>query len=47
MKRLKTPQQLNEAQENLNIPDVRSSFSYTYDDLKKAFEDGKNMVMVN
>jgi hypothetical protein len=42
MKHLKTPQELNEASENLNISDVMSSF--TLDDLKKAFIDGQNSV---
>lgn len=42
MKHIKTPQQLNEASENLNISDVMSSF--TLDDLKKAFIDGQNSV---
>ena len=41
MKDLKHIKRFNESDENLNISDVRSSFSYTYDDLKKAFEDGK------
>jgi len=41
MKDNKHIQSFNEHQENLNISDVRRSFSFTYDDLKKAFEDGK------
>lgn len=41
MKDLKHIKSFNEASENLNISDVRRSFSFTYDDLKKAFEDGK------
>ena len=40
MKHLKTSQQLNETSEKLNISDVRRSFSFTYDDLKIAFEEG-------
>jgi hypothetical protein len=40
MKHLKTKKQLNEASENLNISDVRRSFSFTYNDLKTAFEEG-------
>jgi hypothetical protein len=41
MKDNKQIQSFNKHQENLNISDVRRSFSFTYDDLKKAFEDGK------
>ena len=32
-------QRLTES-ENLNISDVRRSFSFTYDDLKTSFEEG-------
>jgi hypothetical protein len=28
----------------LNISDVRSSFSFTYDDLKQAFKDGSHVT---
>jgi hypothetical protein len=40
MKGNKHIQSFNEQQENLNISDVRRSFSFTYDDLKTAFEEG-------
>jgi hypothetical protein len=40
MKHLKTPQQLNESSENLNISDVSRSF--TIEDLKSAFEQGRS-----
>jgi hypothetical protein len=43
MKHLKTPQELNEASENLNISDVRDSFDkgqfYT-----KHYKDGSKMI---
>lgn len=45
MKHLKTPQELNEASENLNISNVRRSFSFTYDDLFKAFVAGDTESM--
>ena len=38
----KEEQNLNNAETpKLGISDVRRSFSFTYDDLKKAFENGK------
>lgn len=40
MKDNKHIQSFNEHQENLNISDVRRSFSFTYDDLRTAFEEG-------
>ncbi len=40
MKDLKHIKRFNESEENLNISDVRRSFSFTYDDLKTAFEEG-------
>ena len=40
MKDLKHIKRFNESDENLNISDVRRSFSFTYDDLRTAFEEG-------
>jgi hypothetical protein len=40
MKDFKHIKRFNESEENLNISDVRRSFSFTYDDLKTAFEEG-------
>ena len=40
MKDLTHIKRFNESEENLNISDVRHSFSFTYDDLKTAFEEG-------
>jgi hypothetical protein len=39
MKHLKTPQELNEASENLNISDVSESISITKDELLSFLED--------
>jgi hypothetical protein len=40
MKHLKTPQELNEASENLNISDVSdSSFNFNDDKLKRMMKD--------
>ena len=40
MKDLKHIKRFNESDENLNISDVRRSFSFTYQDLKDAFKVG-------
>ena len=40
MKNNKNIQTFEQYKENLNISDVRRSFSFTYDDLKTAFEEG-------
>ena len=40
MKDLKHIKRFNESEEKLNVSDVRRSFSFTYDDLKTAFEEG-------
>ena len=39
----KTPQELNEALENLNISDVRRSFSE--EDMEKSFKEGYNLAL--
>lgn len=40
MKDLTHIRRFNEAEENLNKSDIRRSFSFTYNDLKTAFEGG-------
>ena len=40
MKDKKHIKSFDEAIENLNISDVRRSFSFTYNDLKTSFEEG-------
>lgn len=39
MKHLKTPQELNEASENLNVSDVSDSKLYTRDEVIRLLED--------
>lgn len=40
MKNNKHIESFGQFNENLNISDVRRSFSFTYDDLRTAFEEG-------
>jgi hypothetical protein len=42
MKHLKTQQELNEASENLNISDVRSSYSSELEQLQKELKDAEH-----
>ena len=47
MKNIKHVESFGEFNENLNISDVRRSFSFTYDDLRTAFEEGGENIEYN